>query len=166
MPSPVLVRDLMTVGVPTCAPGTAVEEIAQLLAKNGWEALIVLDPEERHALGVVSQSDLVRVYAQGNPTGLRAEDVMQSSIPKIPPDIPLHAAAQIMQDNGVRALFLMHHAGGIEYPAAWITYQHFIRHLAAIDAGELHDLGIYASRESPLQAFIQRRDQARRQRKD
>lgn len=166
MNSPELVRDLMTVGVPTCAPGTGVEEIAQLLAKNGWEAVIVLDPEERHALGVISQSDLVKVYSQGNPSGLRAEDIMQSSIPKIPPDIPLQAAAQIMQDNGVRALFLMHHAGGIEYPAAWITYQHFIRHLAARDAGELHDLGIYASRESPLQTFIQRRDQARRQRKE
>ncbi len=166
MTSPVLVRDLMTVGVPTCAPSTEVEEIAQLLAKNGWEAVIVLDPEERHALGVISQSDLVKVYTQGNPSGLRAEDVMQSSIPKIPPDIPLQAAAQIMQDNGVRALFLMHHAGGIEYPAAWITYQHFIRHLAARNASELHDLGIYASRESPLQAFIQRRDQARRQRKE
>ena len=166
MPSPVLVRDLMTVGVPTCAPGTSVEDIAQLMVKNGWEAVIVLDPEERHALGVVSQVDLVRVYAQGKPAGLRAEDVMQSSIPKVPPDIPLQAAAQIMQDNGVRALFLMHHAGGIEYPAAWITYRHFIRHLAASDAGELKDLGIYASRESPLQSFIQRRDQARRQRKE
>lgn len=166
MTSPVLVRDLMTVGVPTCAPSTDMEEIAQLLVKNGWEAVIVLDPEERHALGVISQSDLVKVYTQGNPSGLHAEDIMQSSIPKIPPDIPLQAAAQIMQDNGVRALFLMHHAGGIEYPAAWITYQHFIRHLAARDAGELHDLGIYASRESPLQTFIQRRDQARRQRKE
>jgi len=166
MTSPVLVRDLMTVGVPTCAPGTDLEENEQLLAKNGWEAVIVLDPEERHALGVISQSDLVKVYTQGNPSGLHAEDIMQSSIPKIPPDIPLQAAAQIMQDNGVRALFLMHHAGGIEYPAAWITYQHFIRHLAARDAGELHDLGIYASRESPLQTFIQRRDQARRQRKE
>lgn len=166
MNSPELVRDLMTVGVPTCAPGTDVEEIAQLMAKNGWEAVIVLDPEERHALGVVSQNDLVKVYAQGNPTGLHAEDVMQCTIPKVPPDIPLQAAAQIMQDIGVRALFLMHHAGGIEYPAAWITYQHFIRHLAARDVGELHDLGIYASRASPLETFIQRRDQARRQRKE
>ncbi|OGO34995.1 MAG: hypothetical protein A2Z16_02790, partial [Chloroflexi bacterium RBG_16_54_18] len=120
MNSPELVRDLMTVGVPTCAPSTTVEEIAQLLVKNGWEALVVLDPEERHALGVVSQSDLVKAYALGKTAELRAEDVMQSSIPKVPPDIPLQAAAQIMQDNGVRALFLMHHAGGIEYPAAWI----------------------------------------------
>lgn len=164
MNSPILVRDLMTVGVPTCPPATPVDDLARSMIENGWEAVIVLDPEERHALGVVSQADLVRAYTQENPAGKCAEDVMQAAIPRVPPDIPLQAAAQIMQDCGVRALFLMHHAGGIEYPAALITYQHFMRHLAARDPQELQDLGIYASRLSPLQSFNQRRDQRRSQR--
>ncbi len=76
----------------------------------------------------------------------------------MPPDIPLTAAAQMMQDQRVRVLFLMHHAGGIEYPAALISYQHLLRHLAARDDDELRDLGISAARQSPLETFIQRRE--------
>lgn len=164
MPFPQLVRDLMTVGVPTCAPGMPVADLARLMLQNGWEALIVLDPVERHGLGVVTQSDLVKAYAHSDSHELLAEDVMQAAIPKIPPDIPLQAAAQIMLDKGVRVLFLTHHAGGIEYPAALITFQHILRHLAANDPQELHDLGILASRQNPVQAYTQRRDQARQQR--
>jgi hypothetical protein len=86
---------------------------------------------------------------------------MCEGIPQVPPDIPIEAAAQIMQDKGVRALFLTHHAGGIEYPAAVITYRHLLRHLVANDENDLRDLGIKADRKLPLQAFVERRDAAR-----
>jgi hypothetical protein len=55
----------------------------------------------------------------------------------------------------------MHHAGGIEYPAAYISYRHFLRHMAAKDVDDLKDLGIYAYRQSPIEAFIQRREAKR-----
>jgi hypothetical protein len=86
---------------------------------------------------------------------------MQDEVPQTPPDIPLTAAAQLMLDRGVRVLFLMHHSSGIEYPAALISYQHILRLLGARDKEELHDLGISATRQSPLEAFIQRREAAR-----
>ncbi len=57
----------------------------------------------------------------------------------------------------------MHHAGGIEYPAAMLSYTHLLRHLAMESADDLSDLGIKADRESPLEAFYKRRDAARRQ---
>ena len=68
----------------------------------------------------------------------------------------------IMQDQGTRALFLMHHAGGIEYPAAVPSYYYLLRYLAADSDEELHDLGITAARQAPLEAFVNRRDAARR----
>ncbi len=151
----------MTVGVPTCAPDTPLTEIARLIVEQGYEAIIVLDPAEGHALGVVGQDELVRAYTQPDGRSLKAEDIMRDGVLQVPPDIPLVAAAQIMQDRGVRALFLMHHAGGIEYPAAMITYQHFLRHMASSNPGELRDLGIHAERKPPLELFIQRRDAAR-----
>ncbi len=91
---------------------------------------------------------------------------MHAGVPQIPPDIPLAAAAQIMQDQGVRALFIMHHAGGIEYPAAYISYKHLLRYLTANQDGQLHteslqDLGIQAERMSPLEVFLLRREAAR-----
>ena len=87
---------------------------------------------------------------------------MRDEVPQIPADIPLVAAAQIMRDKSVRALFLMHHSAGIEYPAAIITFQHLLRHLAASNADDLRDLGIRAERQSPLDTFYQRREEARR----
>ncbi len=79
---------------------------------------------------------------------------MREGVPQVPPDIPLTAAAQIMQDQGVRALFLMHHAGGIEYPAAMLSLTtHLLRHLAAKDDDELRDLGIHADRAGAAGTF-------------
>jgi hypothetical protein len=80
-------------------------------------------------------------------------------VPTVPPDVPLTAAAQIMLDMNVRAVYMTHHAGGIEYPAAWLTYTHLLRHLVGDD---LADLGIRADRESPLDTFLRRREEARK----
>jgi CBS-domain-containing membrane protein len=160
--NPELVRDLMTVGVATCSPDTPAGDIARLLLQNGLEAVVVLDPADGHARGYVSQDELVQAYAHRPLDGLTAEQLMRDEVPQAPPDIPLTAAAQLMLDRRVRVLFLMHHSAGIEYPAALISYQHLLRLLGARDSQELHDLGISASRQSPLEAFIQRRDAARR----
>jgi CBS-domain-containing membrane protein len=157
-----LVRDLMSVGVATCSPDTSISDIARLLVEKDLEAVVVLDPVEGHALGIVDQDDLVRAYNRGEARSLLAEDIMQDKVPQVPPDIPLTVAAQIMQDHGVRALFIMHHAAGIEYPAAFISYRHLMRHLAAKEGEDIRDLGIQAERQSPLDIFIQRREEARK----
>jgi CBS domain-containing protein len=156
-----LVRDLMTVGVATCSPETPVADIARLLLDKGLEGLVVLD-QEGFAAGVVSQDELVRAYTRDDCRSLTAEAIMREGVPQIRPDIPLTAAAQLMQDQGVRMLFLMHEAGGITYPAAVLSYRHILRHLAARSDDELRDLGIAAARQAPLDKFIQKRDAARR----
>lgn len=170
-----LVRDLMTVGVLTCSPETPVVEVARALLEKNLDAIVVLDPTDGHALGVVDQDDLVRAYSvlghqalkdEGSSSGkqaiMRAAAIMQEGVVQVPPDIPLTAAAQIMLDKKVRTLFLMHHAGGIEYPAAYISYRHILRLLAARDEQELRDLGIHAERESPLDQFMRRKDEAKK----
>ena len=160
--NPELVRDLMTVGVATCSPETPIGDIARLLLDKGLEAVVVLDPADGHALGYVGQDELVRAFAHQQTDMLTAEQVMHDEVPQAPPEIPLTAAAHLMLDRGVRVLYLMHHSSGIEYPAALISYQHLLRLLGARNKDELHDLGVSASRQSPLEAFIQRRDAARR----
>ena len=158
--SPELVRDLMTVGVATCLPETPVVELARMILEEEIEEIVVL--EEGNALGVVGQDELIRAYATGAYQGLTAEEIMREGVPQVPPEIPLTAAAQVMLDRCGRALFLMHHAAGMEYPAAIVTYRHFLRHMAAKDAAELRDLGILAERQTPLDTFIQRRNAARK----
>ena len=156
---PRLVRDLMTVGVETCTPDTPVVELARIFLDRGVDELVVLS--DGNALGVIGQDDLLRAYVRGDFYELKASDVLQEGVPQVPPDIPLAAAAEIMLDRGVRTLFLMHHAGGIEYPAAYISCRHYLRYIAAQGGEDLRDLGIHAKRSTPLETFVQRRDEAR-----
>jgi len=158
-PLPHLVRDLMTVGVLTCTPQTTVPELAQLLLDHDLDEVVVLD--DGKALGVVGQDDLIKAFAGDNTNLLTAGDVMREGVPQVPPDIPLTAAAQIMRDQGTRTFFLMHHAAGIEYPAAALSYKHYLRLLAADDIHDLSDLGIKAERIPPLEEFFQRREATR-----
>jgi predicted transcriptional regulator len=157
---PHLVRDLMTVGVVTCNPRTTVPELAQMLLDHDLDEVIVLD--EGKALGVVGQDELIKAFSKDNPRQLTASEVMREGVLQIPPEIPLTAAAQLMRDQGVRTFFLMHHAAGIEYPAAAISYKHFLRMLAAENPAELSDLGIRAKRVAPLDNFILRREASRK----
>jgi CBS domain-containing protein len=157
---PRLVRDLMSVGVLTCGPDTPIQEIAKVLSKRtDLEELVVL--EEGHNIGVVGNVELATVYAQSDWSDLTAGDILRSGVVTVPPDIPITAAAQIMLDNGVRTLYLTHHAGGVEYPAAFISFQHLVRHIAAKNQEDLNDLGIEAQRQSPLESYFQKRDAAK-----
>jgi len=158
---PELVRDLMTVGVPTCKNQTPIVEIARFLVENNVEEMVVLG-DEGEGIGVCGYKELVKAYNRENVRELNAEEIMTEGVPELPSDIPLALAAQLMQDKDIRVAYMNHNSAGIIYPAASISYRHLVRHLAAINDEELKDLGIKAERKSPLEQFIERRDKARK----
>ncbi len=151
----------MTVGVPTCKRDTPVKDIARFLLEHNVEGMCVLD-EEGNGIGVVSAEELTAAYSREDIQVLTAEQVMREGMPTVQPDMPVTLAAQLMRDQKTRIAYLTHNAAGIIYPAAYITYRHILRHLAAQNEQELKDLGIKAERKSPLEAFIERRDAARK----
>ena len=159
---PELVRDLMTVGVPTCKTTTPVVDVARFLIENNVEEMVVLG-EEGEGVGVCGYEELVSAYEREDVRELTAEEIMSEGVPELPSDIPLKLAAQLMKDKDIRVAYMNHNSAGIIYPAASISYKHLVRHLAAKDESELKDLGINAERKSPLEQFIERRDEARRQ---
>ena len=159
---PELVRDLMKVGVPTCKTTTPVVEIARFLIENNIEEMVVLS-DEGEGVGVCGYKELVSAYERENVRELTAEEIMTEGVPELPSDIPLTLAAQLMRDKDIRVAYMNHNSAGIIYPAASISYKHLVRHLAAEDESGLKDLGINAERKSPLEQFIERRDEARRQ---
>ncbi|MBN2045491.1 MAG: CBS domain-containing protein [Anaerolineales bacterium] len=159
---PHLVRELMTVGVVTCAEHTSIRTIAQAILEKDVEAVVVL-AEDGHALGIVGQDELVKAYASGSYDHLTAHEIMSDGIPQVPPDIPINIAAQLMQDKNIRIFYLTHHAGGIEYPAAVISYKHFLRHLQTESIEKPEDLGIDAARKSPIEIFQERLEEKRKQ---
>jgi CBS domain-containing protein len=160
--SPKLVRDLMTVGVPTCKTTTPVVDVARFLIDNNVEEMVVLG-EEGEGVGICGYKELVNAYDRDGVRELTAEEIMSEGVPELPSDIPLKLAAQLMKDKNIRVAYMNHNSAGIIYPAASISYKHLVRHLAAKDESELKDLGINAERKSPLEQFIERRDEARKQ---
>jgi predicted transcriptional regulator len=154
------VRDLMHIGVSTCQTNTAVAEAARALLRENLEALIVLDGNG-HAVGMLSRREVVAAYARaetrsrGDPM-VTAADVMRPDIPEVPADIPATAAAQIMLDQGVREVYLMHHAAGISWPAAALRFEDVLRYLAAESEADLASMGAGAPRKSPVETFMER----------
>ena len=151
----------MTVGVPTCKIDSLVTDIARFIIDNNAEEMVVLG-SEGEGVGIVGYEELVNAYGREDVRSLKAEDVMREGVPELPADIPLTAAAQMMKDKHVRVAYMTHNSAGIIYPAAMISYKHIIRHIAAKDENELKDLGLTAERKTPIEAFIERRDEARR----
>ena len=156
---PRLVRDLMKVGVFTCHADTPVVDLARVMFAKGHEGAVVLD-HEGHAVGMVSRVELIKAYGMDSYQDKKAEDIMDPEVPQVPPDIPLSVAAQIMLDRGIRILFMTHHAGGIVYPAAFLTFDHLMRHIVMKDEADLEDLGIRAEREDPMSVYLKRREEA------
>lgn len=157
----VLVRDIMTVGVPTCKWDTPLEEISRYLVDHNDEALCVLD-SEGHGIGVVGIEELITAFAKDAEGSSLAEEIMSEGVSEVQADLPLKTAAKIMQDKKVRVVYLLHNSAGIIYPAAYLTYRHILRYIAAVDDQDLKDLGLAAERKSPVQTFIERRDAARK----
>jgi len=157
-----LVRDLITIGVPTCKTSTPIVDIARFLVENNVEEMVVIG-DEGEGVGVVGFEELVSAYHRENIRELTAEDVMREGITELPSDIPLTVAAQMMKDKKIRVAYMNHNSAGIIYPAALISYKHIVRHLAAKDESELKDLGLAAERKSPIEVFIAKRDNAKRE---
>jgi predicted transcriptional regulator len=156
-----LVRDLMTIGVPTCKTDTPIVDIARFLMENNVEEMVVLGSEGQ-GVGVVGYEELVSAYGRENAISLTAEEVMREGVPELPADILLTVAAQMLQDKNIRVAYMNHNSAGIIYPAAMISYRHILRHLAARDESELKDLGLAAERKSPIEVFIERREESRK----
>lgn len=129
-----LVRDIMKIGVPTCKVETPLPEVAKIMARENAAAIIVMD--ESGAVGVVSQSDLARVYAR-NYALLAAQEIMTDKIVSIPPDAAATAAAQMMQDEKVHQVFVMHDHPGPSRPSAVVTMHAVVRDMAGLEAERL-----------------------------
>ena len=129
-----LVRDLMLIGVRTCRTKTSLIDAIRILALEKIEALIVLD-ENGHATGLFGLREVMNAFGLygtdiRNCQKLTVAEVMQPNIPEILPEIPATAAAQLMLDQNIREMYLMHHDGGFKWPAAVLRFEDILSYLA------------------------------------
>jgi predicted transcriptional regulator len=158
MPEPLLVRDVMRIGVPTCKLEDTLAHVAALMIDGGYTAVIVLDGEA-DTRGWINERILASAYKQAAAThedasALAAQDVMVEDVPECPSDIPLAAAAQLMADAGVDHLFFLHRAGGLTWPASVLSQRDLVRVLAGPEY--IKDQGTAAPRPTPMDLFRRR----------
>ena len=126
-----LVRDVMTIGVPVCRDDETCGAVAARLQAQAspTEAVVALD-EDGMACGWLTRARL-EAAEPARPVG----EALDEDIPTVGPEMPAAAAAQLMRDRGVEYLFLMHDWPGEPRPSAFVS-------LAAIErclAGETRD---------------------------
>lgn len=154
---PLLVRDVMRIGVPTCKLEDTVTAVAAQMLGESASALVVLD-EEGHTAGWINERALANAYLRAEPAEgeaeLTAEQIMLTAAPELPVDVPLTAALQLMLDQGVDHMFFLHRAGGRAWPASVLSLRDAVRALAGPEYVETQGSG--APRPTPMDLFRQR----------
>ena len=158
MSNPLLIRDVMRIGVPTCKLEDTVAHVAALMIDGGHTAVIVLD-EEADTRGWVNEHVLAATYqraaaAHEDTAAIAIQDVMDEDVPECASDVPLAAAVGIMADLGVDHLFSLHRAAGRMWPAAVLSLRDVVKALAGPEY--IKGQGSAAPRPTPLDLFRQR----------
>lgn len=112
-PSEVRISDLIVRDPMVIAPSDSVVEAAQVLAAYDIRGLPVVDGTGQ-LVGVVSQTDLVRLWAStvGDWRDLRIQDVMTKPALTIYPAATVQEAAQLMTDQNVARLVVIDESSG------------------------------------------------------
>jgi CBS domain-containing protein len=99
------VNEIMTTQPETCAPGTTLQQVAQLMVQHDCGEIPVCD-ENGKPIGVVTDRDIVcRAIATGkNPSRLTALDCMSFPVVATTPDVSVEDCALLMKAHQVRRL--------------------------------------------------------------
>jgi CBS domain-containing protein len=158
--SDLLVRDVMRIGVPSCHLEDSVEAVAAQMLEQNATALVVID-EDVDSRGWINESLLAAAFqrreaggAGSDAAGLTAAEIMDEQVPECPAEIPLAAAVQIMADQHVDHLFILHRASGRALPAAVLNQRDIVRALAGPEY--VRNQGVGAARPTPMDLFRQR----------
>lgn len=106
-------------------------EAARRMAENHLNALVIVSELSGELEGVVSHTDLARVYEQDY-DALTVESVMSYEVETIPPDIPVSAAIMIMLDRNVDRLVILHSKPATQRPIGVLSLSDIVREIAGL----------------------------------
>jgi len=99
----VTVRDVMTGDVETAAPGDTAREVAARMAGTSVGSLVVCD--RREPVGIVTESDLVRLLArEADVDALPVAEFMSTDLVVVEPDATVERAARLLDEGDFRRL--------------------------------------------------------------
>jgi CBS domain-containing protein len=100
-----LVKDVMSSPVVTVPENTTIDKTSQLMSSDRLGCIIVTSKDGK-ALGIITESDLVRRVLAKNlqPSKLTAKEVMSTPLITVDPDVELTETARRMRKLDVRRL--------------------------------------------------------------
>jgi CBS domain-containing protein len=123
------VRDVMSRSVLSCTLETPAREAARRMAEHHVGALIVVEEKSGDLEGIISGTDLARVYDK-DLDSLTVEMVMSHRVETIVPDIPVSTAVLIMLDHNLDRLVIMHAKPGPQRPVGVLSLSDIVRDMA------------------------------------
>lgn len=99
------VSDIMTPDPETCSPGDTIRSVATKMAEGDFGSVPVVDGDR--LVGVVTDRDIVvRGVAEGLGHDTEVEQVMTADPVCVSPDTDTEEAAEIMQEEQIRRLYV------------------------------------------------------------
>ncbi len=99
------VSEIMTADPDTCQPTDSLRSVAMKMAEGDYGSVPVVD--DGRLIGVVTDRDItIRAVAQGRGADTEVGDVMTPDPICVSPDTEIEDAADIMQEEQIRRLFV------------------------------------------------------------
>jgi acyl dehydratase/CBS domain-containing protein len=96
------VRDVMTRTVETVEVGATAAEVADRIAASEHSSVVVCDGRE--PAGIVTESDVVRLYARDAARDTPVTEFMSAELVTVGPEEPVERAVEVMGEHDVRRL--------------------------------------------------------------
>jgi len=101
-----LSRDIMTRDVLTVPMNDTVKHIASLLSRKRISSAVVTN-HVGEAMGVISDTDILKVIGKGNWENMTAENIMTHNLEFVKPTSTLTEAASIMREKHIHRLLVL-----------------------------------------------------------
>ena len=121
------VADLMHKGIIACKPDTPMTEVVRIVSDTDVHAIVVMD-EEEHAIGMISHTDIIRLYGT-DLSQHQAREVMSSTVYDIESDQPARLAADRMLEYGIHRLLVIEVEGTDRVPVGIISTTDLVKEM-------------------------------------
>ena len=120
------IKDIMHKGVITCAPDVPVQEVVRVVADTDVHAIIVVHPPESVVAGIISHTDLLRLYGK-DLLEYKASDIMTTDVIDIGAERPVAEAAALMLEKGIHRLLITEDTSAGKKPIGVVSTTDIIR---------------------------------------
>lgn len=99
------VAQVMTPSVRTVAPETTACAVARLFAEHDIGSAVVVDPETKELLGIVTESGIMKQVAAGADIGtVQVKTFLSQPLISVPSTEEIHRAAALMKEHSIQRL--------------------------------------------------------------